>query len=98
MAIDKLIASSSFDTLLCNGVFGFGVDTREAQLTALKAIARILKPGGRLLLGWNTDSVEDPTTLEFVQRAFVPDGLIAQSERYIVPEAGYVYDFLRRKA
>jgi len=61
-SIDRLIAAGSFDSVLCNGVFGFGVDTRPSQLAALKAMGCILKPGGRLLLGWNTDRVEDPLT------------------------------------
>lgn len=93
--IDTLIASGTFDSLLCNGVLGFGVDTRASQLAALKAMAKVLKPGGRLLLGWNTDRVEDPATFDFVQSAFVGDDLIDRGARYEIPEAGYVYDFLR---
>ncbi len=97
VTIDRLIAAESFDTLLCNGIFGFGVNTRPAQLAALQAMQRVLKPGGRLLLGWNTDRVEDPTTSEFVKSAFVGDDLNGGGARCAVPEAGYVYDFLRRK-
>jgi SAM-dependent methyltransferase len=97
LAIDRLLAAASFDSVLCNGVFGFGVDTRPAQLAALRAMAKILKPGGRLLLGWNTDRVEDPLRLDFVQNAFVGDALTAQGARWSVPEAGYIYDFLRRR-
>jgi len=97
ITIDQLIAASFFDSVLCNGVFGFGVDTRPAQLAALRAMARILKPGGRLLLGWNTDRVEDPLNLDFVQSAFTGESLTAKGPRWTVPEAGYVYDFLRRK-
>lgn len=95
-AIDTLLAPNSFDTVLCNGVFGFGIDTRAAQLAALRAMAAILKPGGRLLLGWNTDRVEDPLTLDFVSSAFVPDTSLALGPRHAVPAAGYVFDFLRR--
>jgi SAM-dependent methyltransferase len=97
VTIDRLIAAESFDTLLCNGVFGFGVDTRSSQLSALGAMQRILKPGGRLLLGWNTDRVEDPATFQFVKSAFVGDDLNGRGARCGVPEAGYVYDFLRRR-
>jgi SAM-dependent methyltransferase len=97
LKIDHLIASESFDALLCNGVFGFGVDTREMQLAALKAMVQVLKPGGRLLLGWNTERVEDPAGLDFVRQAFEPDDLPALGGRAEVREAGYVYAFLRRK-
>jgi 2-polyprenyl-3-methyl-5-hydroxy-6-metoxy-1,4-benzoquinol methylase len=97
LLINGLIASESFDSVLCNGIFGFGVDTRETQLAALKAIWAILKPGGQLLLGWNTDRVEDPLAFDFVQSAFVGDALTTRGARYAVPEAIYVYDFLRRR-
>jgi SAM-dependent methyltransferase len=95
LAIDRLVAASSFDSVLCNGVFGFGVDTRSAQRAALEAIKKILKPGGRLLLGWNTDRMEDPLSLDFAQEAFVRDDLTGNGARWAIPEAGYVYDFLR---
>jgi SAM-dependent methyltransferase len=97
VAIDELIAGSSFDSVLCNGVFGFGVDTRESQGAALKAMSRILKPGGRLLLGWNTDRVEDPRTFDFVENSFIPDGLVVTAGRLAIPQAGYMFDFLRRR-
>lgn len=96
LRIDTTIPTQSFDSVLCNGVFGFGVDSRHAQLTALKAMNAILKPGGRLLLGWNSERVEDPATLDFVQTAFVADPLIGAAGRLSVPEAGYEFAFLRR--
>ncbi|MDR3751070.1 MAG: class I SAM-dependent methyltransferase [Terracidiphilus sp.] len=97
VGIDELIAEGAFDSVLCNGVFGFGVDTRAAQLAALKAMGRVLKPGGRLLLGWNTDRVADPLTFDYVESSFVADGSIAQGGRITVSGAGYVFDFLRRR-
>ena len=97
LSIDQLVAAATFDSVLCNGVFGFGVDTRSAQLAALRAMAKILKPGGRLLLGWNTERVEDPLRLDFVQNAFAGDALTGHGARWAIPEAGYVYDFLRRR-
>ena len=95
--IDKLIPSEAFDSVLCNGVFGFGVDTRASQLAALKAMSVILKPGGRLLLGWNIDRVEDFANLDFVQCALSDDDPIGRGARYDLPNAGYVYRFLRRR-
>jgi SAM-dependent methyltransferase len=97
-SIDQLIAYETFDSVLCNGVFGFGVDTRESQLAALMAMGRILKPAGRLLLGWNTDRVEDPLSLDLLQSVYVADDPLGKGARLAVPEAGYVYEFLRRNA
>jgi hypothetical protein len=95
--IDRTQAPASFDTVLCNGVFGFGVDTPEMQLKALKAMSLVLKPGGRLLLGWNTERVADPTAMESAKRAFDADDPFGSGARCEIPEAGYVYAFLRRR-
>jgi SAM-dependent methyltransferase len=97
LSIDQLVPAASFDSVICNGVFGFGVDTRSAQVAALRAMAAILKPGGRLLLGWNTERVEDLLSLDFVQEDFVGDALTEHGARWAIPEARYVYDFLRRR-
>jgi hypothetical protein len=97
LQIDQLLAPESFDSVLCNGVFGFGVNTRDAQSAALRAMAGILKPEGRLLLGWNTDRVADPLQIDFVDHAFTADDLTGRGARISLPEAGYVYDFLRRR-
>lgn len=97
LEIDRIQAPASFDTVLCNGVFGFGIDTPEMQLKALKAMSQVLKPGGRLLLGWNTERVADPTTMDFTNTAFAADDPTGHGPRREIPEAGYVYAFLRRR-
>jgi SAM-dependent methyltransferase len=97
LEIDRQVSADSFDCALCNGVFGFGIDDRLVQQKALEAVAAILKPGGRLLLGWNTDRVEDPLTLECAARCFEADDVTGQGTRIAVEEAGYVYDFLRKR-
>lgn len=95
--IDRLIARGTFDSVLCNGVFGFGLNNREAQLAALEAMGNILKPGGRLLLGWNVERVEDLTGLASVQKAFAADDPTSQGARREISDAGYLYCFLRRR-
>jgi hypothetical protein len=40
--------------------------------------------------------VEDPATFDFVENAFAADDLIGRGGRCEVPEAEYVYAFLRR--
>ncbi|WP_404419368.1 class I SAM-dependent methyltransferase [Brevundimonas vesicularis] len=57
---DRLFSDLTFDAVVCNGVLGYGVDSPDQQQCALKALAAILRPGGRLLLGWNTDKIADP--------------------------------------
>ena len=54
------------DLILCNGVFGWGLDSRDESSRAFAACAGALRSGGVLLIGWD-DVPEhrpfDPTTL-----------------------------------
>ncbi len=45
--------AASLDLIICNGVFGWGLDAREDVESAFSAVQRALKPGGLFLLGWN---------------------------------------------
>jgi len=86
-----------FDGILCNGILGFGVDTTEAQHRCLSAISRMLKPGGTLLLSWNTDRTDDPFkagVVDDASLAAVPFAGLAA--RVAVPGTTHVYDFLRK--
>jgi SAM-dependent methyltransferase len=96
-SVDDLLAPHSFDALLCNGVFGFGLDEPAAQRRALRAMAHILKPGGWLLLGWNTDRCMDPLAEPLLQEYFVPQSFGELDSRCRVAGTTHVYDFLRRR-
>lgn len=92
---DELFPDVIFDAIICNGVLGYGVDSVEQQHRALETMARILRPGGRLLLGWNTDKIDDPvggglTTPWFVRADF------AGPSRVTFPDVTHVYDSLVR--
>ncbi len=54
----------SFDVVLLNGVFGFGVNDQPAMNRTIAAIHRVLKPKGILMIGWNEVLVSDPCDLE----------------------------------
>ena len=43
----------ALDVILCNGVFGFGLDARDAVEAAFAACHTCLRPGGLFVLGWN---------------------------------------------
>lgn len=47
------LAPSSLDLIVCNGVFGYGLDTPEQVALAMRAAYSCLRPGGELLFGWN---------------------------------------------
>ncbi|MDQ3842855.1 MAG: hypothetical protein M3342_02405, partial [Bacteroidota bacterium] len=59
-SIDKLVQPASFDLVLLNGIFGYGINTEAEQTTTYRALHTILKPGGLLLIGWNYDRSTDP--------------------------------------
>jgi SAM-dependent methyltransferase len=86
-----------FDTVLLSGVFGFGINDLPAQEAAIAACAAILKPGGLLVLGWNTDRVADPSGLRGLARDFRPsrDGQLAG--RVAFRGSTHVFDFYCRR-
>lgn len=56
-----------FDFILMNGVFGWGLNRRDAIETAFAAIHVVLAPGGILVLGWNDTADLVPVPLGQVQ-------------------------------
>jgi SAM-dependent methyltransferase len=93
---DRLFADLTFDAVLCNGVLGWGVDASEDQGRALAAMAAILRPGGRLLLGWNTDRMADPVVGGLTAPAFASAPFGDLPARLEVAGTTHVYDLLIR--
>jgi SAM-dependent methyltransferase len=96
--IDTIFPDITFDAIICNGVFGYGVDAAEQQGRAVAAMAAILRPGGRLLLGWNTDKVEDPVQAGLTAPWFDPAPFGGQDQRVGFDTVTHVYDTLIRRA
>lgn len=93
---DQLFADVTFDAIICNGVLGYGADSLEQQQAALAAMATLLRPGGRLLLGWNTDRIADPVAAGLTAKAFVPTAFAGYPERVGFDSVTHIYDsFLR---
>lgn len=94
---DRLFSDLTFDAVVCNGVLGYGVDSPDQQQQALKALAAILRPGGRLLLGWNTDKIADPVAAGLTEADFQPAPLGDQPTRVRFDAVTHVYDSLIRR-
>lgn len=94
--IDQIFHDLVFDAIVCNGVFGHGVTTVDQQRQALAGIAALLRPGGRLLLGWNTECMDDPVTTGLTSVAFVSEGFPGLAARIVFDDVTHVYDSLRR--
>ena len=82
-----------FDCIVFNGVFGFGIDDPDAMREAARAMSDVLRPGGLLIVGWNTDLHADPEELGVLPPFFVRTDQTpwGQTRRY--PAELHVYDF-----
>jgi hypothetical protein len=63
-------ARCSFDCVILNGVFGFGVDEIKEMRATVEAVHAILRPGGLLVLGWNTTRHAAPDALQVLEPFF----------------------------
>jgi len=93
---DEIFSDLTFDAILCNGVLGFGVNSAADQQTALAAMARLLRPGGLLLLGWNTDRIADPVVAGFTADGYRSATLGDVPTRMTFPTVTHVFDVLER--
>ena len=93
--LKALFPDRYFDAVLCNGILGWGVDTESAGRKACEAMAAVTKPGGWMLLGWNTDRIPDP--LPLVTAPFDHTGLPGVGSRRAVEGCTHIYDLFRRR-
>ena len=61
--LDECFDAESFDLVMVNGVFGWGVDGEGPISTAMAQLRRVLRPGGYLLVGWNDTDERRPQPL-----------------------------------
>jgi SAM-dependent methyltransferase len=93
--IDDLCTPDSFDAVLLNGVIGDGLDEEGEMNRAVTAIARILRPNGTLLIGWNSlKKHPDPVQLEAVAAYFRHECVFSLPLRKTFPDTDHVYDWL----
>ena len=93
--IDDVSTPDSFDAVLLNGVIGDGLDEEDQMNRAVTAIARILRPNGILLIGWNSlKKHPDPLRLEAVATYFRHECVFALPVRKTFPDTDHVYDWL----
>jgi SAM-dependent methyltransferase len=94
--INRHRPKGAFDCIVLNGVFGFGVDTVEEMRVVLRELHAVLRPGGFLVVGWNTDRHADPHALGLYRGLFVANEEPPWTERRRFPPETHVYDFYRR--
>ena len=62
--LSQHFAPCHFDLILCNGVFGWGLDRRDQCESAFAQAYECLVPGRELMLGWNDLPERTPVPLE----------------------------------
>lgn len=58
--LGNYIENDYFDLIVCNGVFGWGINNKEDTEVAIKQCYSCLRPEGMLVLGWNDVSTYRP--------------------------------------
>ena len=94
---DSLFADQRFDAIVCNGVLGYGVNRPDEQRRALAAMAAIMTPGARLLLGWNTDKIPSPVDQGLTDVWFEPAPFAGLPAHVPCPGVTHIYDSLVRR-
>ena len=71
--IEMLFPAGSLDVIVCNGVYGWGLDALDDCERAFRACAVCLRFEGSFVLGWNAVPAHDPAPLAQLSMAgFAP--------------------------
>ena len=62
----KHFEPESLDLIICNGVFGWGLNAPNDIEAAFSAVQSALRPGGLFLLGWNDVPKHRPMPIESI--------------------------------
>jgi SAM-dependent methyltransferase len=93
--IDDVCPAESFDAVLLNGVIGNGIDNESEMNRTVTAVARILRPNGLLLIGWDSlKKLPDPIKIEAVTTCFRHESTLPLPKRKTFPDTDKVYDWL----
>lgn len=99
-ALGRHCADEYFDLIVCNGVYGFGLDTLTQCEQAFAACHASLRAGGYFLLGWDDIPARTPVPLADVAnlRLFQPFTFPPLGTWRYLTETPYrhVYDFYRK--
>jgi SAM-dependent methyltransferase len=99
--LDEHFAEGHFDIILCNGVYGFGLDgVAECEL-AFDRCWGCLREGGYFILGWDDIPARTPVPLEGIAalNRFERDPMGSGSWRYETDTPyRHTYDFYRKRA
>ena len=98
--LDEFFPEGYFDLVICNGVYGYGLDTLEQCELAFSRCHTRLRTGGELVFGWNNVPERMPVPLESIDSLKRFRTLVFaefDSWRYVTDTPyAHTYDFYRR--
>ena len=99
----------SLDVVIMNGPFGYGIDRLDEQERTIDAVRTLLRPGGRLMVGWDLAQdgrpvvmndpglgelrIKDPTELQGIRSCFRHEAPSGLPARVTFSECAHVYDW-----
>jgi SAM-dependent methyltransferase len=99
--LDRHFDAASFDAIVLNGVLGYGLDAPGEQARTFDQLARALRPGGLLIVGWN--DVDGHRPARPVPEMAAGAGLdptplppLAEPRHSTSGDARHTFDFYRR--
>jgi SAM-dependent methyltransferase len=93
MELLRYFPAADLDLVVFNGVLGYGIDDVASAARVFRAVAAVLKPGGLLVLGWNTDKHPGALVPENLFQAYA---LVDDVSHIDVAGSDFVYDFFER--
>ena len=99
----------SLDVVIMNGPFGYGIDRLDEQERTIEVVRTLLRPGGRLLVGWDLAPdgrpvvmndpglgdlrIKDPTQLRSIRSYFRHEAPADLPARVTFADCAHVYDW-----
>ena len=94
LELDEYFAKDQFDLILCNGVFGWGVNRPQDIRRAVEQLDRCLSSGGYLVVGWNDNDEHRPEGIESeLENVFEPFVLPSLGENFFDTETAHRHLF-----
>ena len=99
----------SLDVVIMNGPFGYGIDRLDEQEQTIEVARTLLRPGGRLMVGWDLARdgrpvvmddqglgdlrIKDPTELQSIRSYFRHEAPSDLPARVTFTDCAHVYDW-----
>lgn len=99
--VAKYFEKEFLDCVICNGVYGFGLDSQSAVVQTIAGFHQTLRPVGLLIFGWNNVPEHDPLGLARCDlfRGFAPleESPLGSASEELPTRNRHTYQFFVRR-